>query len=146
VPGLTIGRIVVPGRGGAYTPHGISSYAMWLLLNAPARDAHLGVGVCKVPLYRCLREMQAGCYLPVGEPLAYQHEHLQIPRRDAIVAGRSYLPYHPLEHADFRESPQHPSGCVFCELYVVSLLRFSRWVRTVVVGVPFLATRPTEGA
>src|SRR5215208_3438402 len=31
-PGLTIGRIVVPGRGGEYIPHGISLYAMWLLL------------------------------------------------------------------------------------------------------------------
>jgi hypothetical protein len=31
-PGLTIARIVVPGRDRAYTPYGISSYAMWLLL------------------------------------------------------------------------------------------------------------------
>jgi hypothetical protein len=29
---FTIGRIVVPGQGRSYTPHGISSYAMWLLL------------------------------------------------------------------------------------------------------------------
>jgi hypothetical protein len=29
---LTIGRIVDPGRDRAYTPYGISLYAMWLLL------------------------------------------------------------------------------------------------------------------